>query len=150
MRAVCVRCGGDKPRAMASCPSCGYLPAGEERALSYLLSSHHLDDEDLDRTAARIRDGERPTPPGELMDVARAVLTASSPASDDELPHDPGLAKDERIFVWLGSIALSPMMALAAWWGWRERRPRAAAEALRVFWPVTAVSVAIWLAVILR
>lgn len=150
MRAICVRCGGDKPRAMAPCPTCEHLPAGEERALSYLLSSHHLDDDELDGAAARVRAGERPTPPGDLMDVARAVLTASRPGGVDELPHDPGMEPDEKLFVLVTSLLLTPLMALAAWYGWREQRPRAAKEALNVFWPVGALSLALWLGVMFR
>ena len=150
MRAVCLRCGGDKPRAMAACPTCEHVPEGEERALSYLLSSHHLDEDELDDAAARVRAGDRPTPTGELMDVATAVLTASQPAGEDALPHDPGMEPDEKIFVLASSVLLTPLMALAAWYGWREQRPRAAKEALHVFWPVGVLSLALWVGVLLR
>ncbi len=154
MRAVCVRCGEIKPRAMGPCPACTYLPDGDDRPLSYLLSSHHLSDEELERAAERIRAGESVSPPPSLVEVARVVsvrrsaarveLTATQAEGDDN-PRDRGLNREEKFLLVLGDILFTPLIGVAAWWGLRVERPVASRQALLITAPVAALLTAVWI-----
>ncbi len=144
MRAVCVRCGEIKPRAMGPCPACTYLPDGDDRPLSYLLSSHHLSDEELERAAERIRAGESVSPPPSLVEIARVELTATQAEGDDN-PRDRGLNREEKFLLVLGDILFTPLIGVAAWWGLRVERPVASRQALLITAPVAALLTAVWI-----
>ncbi len=79
MRAVCQRCGADKPGPLVPCRTCTHVPVGEERTLAWLLSDHHLSPKDLEEAARRIRRGEKLAPPEHLMDKARQGLEEAIP-----------------------------------------------------------------------
>lgn len=148
MKAVCVRCGAFKQRAMAACGDCAYRPDGAERPLSYLMSSHHLNESELSRAAARIRLGEEITPPPELLEIARIELTATQSYLDEADP-DRGLSREEKFLLLLGDLLLTPLIGMVAWWGWRGDRPLASRQALRITVPVAIFMSAAWVAVVL-
>ncbi len=79
MKAVCQRCGSDKPGPLVPCRSCTHVPVGEERTVAWLLSDHHLSPADLEIAARRIRKGERLAPPEALLDKARKGLEEAIP-----------------------------------------------------------------------
>ncbi len=143
MRAICVRCGAFKPRALAPCPDCGYRPEGGDRPLSYLLSSHHLSEPELERAADRLRAGEAAAPPRDLLEIARTELTATQAPLEDE-DRDRGLSREEKFLLLLGDLLLSPLIGLVAWWGWRAERPAASRQALGITAPVAALLSALW------
>ena len=148
MKAVCVRCGAWKPRAMAACGDCAYRPEGTERPLSYLLSSHHLSEAEMSRAATRIRAGEEVSPPGPLLEIARLELTATEGTVDED-EGDEGLTREEKFLLFLGDLFLTPLIGVVAWWGWREERPVASRQALGITVPVVFFMGALWAAVVL-
>lgn len=79
MKAVCQRCGSDKPGPLVPCRSCTHVPVGEERTIAWLLSDHHLSPAELEVAAQRIRKGERLAPPEDLLDKARQGLREAIP-----------------------------------------------------------------------
>lgn len=79
MKAVCQRCGADKPGPLVPCRSCDHVPTGEERTIAWLLSDHHLSPSDLEAAAGRIRAGERLAPPEKLLAKARQGLQEAVP-----------------------------------------------------------------------
>jgi len=148
MKAVCVRCGAWKPRAMAACGDCAYRPEGSERPLSYLLSSHHLGEAEMSRAAVRIRAGEEVAPPDHLLEIARVDLTATEGLLDEE-DSDKGLTREEKFLLILSDLLLTPLIGLVAWWGWRAERPLASKQALQLTVPVALLLGAGWAAVVL-
>ncbi len=144
MKAICIRCGAFKPRALAPCPDCGHRPEGGDRPLSYLLSSHHLSEPELERAADRLRAGEAVAPSPELLEIARTELTATQTPQDDG-DSDPGLSREERFLLLLGDLLLSPLIGLVAWWGWRAERPAASRQALRITAPIALLLSALWI-----
>jgi len=148
MKAVCVRCGAWKPRAMAACGDCAYRPEGAERPTSYLLSSHHLSEAEMSRAAVRIRAGEEVTPPNQLLEIARLELTATEGTVDED-DSEEGLTREEKFLLFLGDLFLTPLIGAVAWWGWREERPLASRQALRITVPVALLMGALWATVVL-
>ena len=45
-------------------------------------------------------------------------------------------------------VALTPLVGLSVWWGYRATRPAAARQALRISIPIAAVMAVLWLSVI--
>lgn len=131
---------------MASCAACGHRPSGDERLLAYLLSSHHLSDEELDEAAGRIIGGDPIKPPPELLERARAHL---GPARmNEEVPEDPDeeLPVGKLVGIVAACLLLTPLFGLALWWSWRSDRPFMAKQAL---WSAAAgggVGAVAWLA----
>lgn len=115
---------------MAPCAACGHRPTGDERLHAYLLSSHHLNDEELEEAAGRIIAGDPIDPPPELLERARAHL--SPKASTVEIPRDPDEELDPGKLAGIVAISLvlTPLFGLALWWAWRGERPYAARQAL--------------------
>lgn len=142
VRAVCHRCGGSKRGPFVPCKACGVVPTRDARAVAWLLSAHHLDPDELDEVARRIRSGDVPDPPRALRNDARRAMGAVGAPPRDDRP----LAPAELIALSLAALLLTPLLGLAMWLGFRERRPRAARQCLVVTVPVTVVLVVAWVA----
>lgn len=141
MRAVCVRCGGERPRYDQVCPKCGFRAEGDGLLVAWLLSTEHFSEAELDRVRARVVAGEVIRPTARMLETARRATGA-------HFATDVGLDGRERLALLGVSIALTPLPAwvLAAWW-WNER-PRAARQALALALPVSVLSTAaVWWAV---
>ena len=138
MKAVCVRCGGERARHDQVCPSCGHRPEGEGLLVAWLLSTESLSEPELDRVRDRIRAGESIRPTGRMLDQARKALGA-------HFSTDAGLDSRERLQLLFASLVLTPLPAyvLAIWW-WNER-PRAARQALALAVPTSVLSTALLL-----
>ena len=54
----------------------------------------------------------------------------------------------QLLAVGIGSVALTPLVGLSVWWGYRATRPAAARQALRISIPIAAVMAVLWLSVI--
>lgn len=141
MRAVCVRCGGERARYDQVCPACGFRPEGEGLLVAWLLSAEHLSSDELDRVKARVLAGEGIRPTERMLEQARRATGA-------HFATDVGLSGRARLALVAVSFGLTPLPAwvLAAWW-WNER-PRAARQALALALPASVVSTAAvwWLA----
>ena len=129
---------------MSRCPTCEAIPEGDERPLSYLLSRHHLRPAELERAGERIRAGEAPLPSPALLEIASQELTASAPTAARPAP-DPGLTPEERLLFILGSLLLTPLVGLVAWWSWRGDRPTASRQALSISAPIALAFSGAWL-----
>lgn len=141
--AVCGQCGAFKDLPMQPCPACGHRPRGEERVLAYLLSSHHLTDEELEDASIRIVSGEKMDPPPELLERARSAISPTA----RELPEDPDeeLPTSRLVGLVVVNVLFSPLVGLVAWWSWRHRHPAQARQALQVTIPVAVIGTLIWL-----
>ena len=142
MRAVCHRCGGIKAGPFLPCPDCLHTPRAEDRALAWLFSAAHLSTEELELAARRIQTGEQPEPSRQLLAHATANMSSSRGSGG------PPLSRHQLVGIGLGSIALTPLMGLSIWWGYRTSRPLAAKQALRVTVPVSVVIGVFWFGVI--
>jgi hypothetical protein len=141
MRAICVRCGAERPRYDQVCPACGFRAEGEGLLVAWLLSSEHLSEVELDRAKARVASGEVIRPTERMLEQARK-------ATGTHFATDLGLDGRERLGLLLLSLLVTPLPAwvLAAWW-WNER-PRAARQALALALPASVLSTAaVWWAV---
>jgi hypothetical protein len=130
---------------MGSCPACGHLPVGPERYTAWLLSSNHLEEDELAAAAARIVAGEplRPTP--DQLARARAALNPL-PQERIDLPRpEQGLSPRAKALFLSVNLLFTPLFGLAAWWSWRNRRPHMARDALRLTVPVALAFGAAWL-----
>ncbi len=126
MRAVCQRCGADKPGPLVPCRSCTHVPVGEERTLAWLLSDHHLSPKELEEAARRLRGGEKLAPPEHLLDKARQGLEEAvpgrrrrprperSPSAGDKPEPAPGETRDEPTAAWTSAPSLTALLALDA------------------------------------
>lgn len=138
MKAVCVRCGAEKPEFLAVCPSCGHRPEGDGVLVAWLLSTEHLDAARLEATAARIRRGEPIRPSAKMLRKARRALGR-------QIATDPGLGVRELLGLLAGNVLFSPLVGwtCAAWW--YAERPRGALQAVLVSVPVSVLGTGIWL-----
>ena len=132
MRAVCSRCGGQKPDFDHTCPTCGFRPDGDGLLVAWLLSTHHRDADQLDAIAGRIRAGEVVKPSRRMLDQARRALGRS-------WATDQGMTRGQRTALIATSLFLTPLVGwvLAGWW--REQRPRAALQALALSLPASVL-----------
>jgi hypothetical protein len=140
--AVCHRCGGEKPDGLSPCEACGFHPRGPERAVAWLFSDAHLDPEELREAGLRIQAGGRPDPSRALLRVAERALGQASPAEQEAGPR---LSAREATLLLMGDLVLTPFIGLAVWFGLRERRPRAARDALLLTVPIAVISALIGL-----
>jgi hypothetical protein len=131
-RAVCGRCGVERPDFRAICPGCGHRPDGEGVLVAWLLSSRYLSPAQLDAAADRIRAGE-------LIQPSERMLAAARRALGRDFSTDPGLSGRDRFAVLATSLLLTPLVGWTLWWWWREERPRAAAQALGFSLPATLI-----------
>lgn len=121
-RAVCVRCGADRPAFDAVCPACGHRPEGDGLLVAWLLSDAYLDEAGLERAAARIRSGEPVRASDRMLERARIALGR-------HVSRDAGLSRRARLgLLALGVVATAVPGLMLAWW-WREDRPRSARQA---------------------
>jgi hypothetical protein len=132
-KAICHRCGAEKPSALDPCPDCAFAPQGEDRAVALLFSDAWLNEAERAEAAARVRAGERPQPSAAQR---RAVLGLKGPAD--------ALSRGETLRLALGCLLFSPLVAFAAALGWHTDRPAAAALALRVGLWSAAAEAALW------
>lgn len=141
--AVCIQCGGEKDLPLGRCGACGFLPAGEDRAVSLLASTRVLDAAGLAEVQARIRRGERLSPGREARARAWALLREGG-----EPPIT--LGRGQLLALALVNVFLTSMLGWAAWWRWRERPGAAARQALAVTAPVSLGIFVLWVALAVR
>lgn len=122
-RAVCLRCGADKPSYDRICPDCGHRPDGEGLLVAWLLSDAHLPASHLDQAAARIRRGEALRPSHTMLQRARRALGVHA-------TQDHGLDWHVRFGLLSLSLFITALPGLLMWFWWRTTRPRSAAQAL--------------------
>ena len=127
------------------CKGCGFTPTSEERALAWLFSGHHLDADELEEAARRVRTGERPDPSRALQAEARASMGAAPLADRAARPLPPRTL----LLVGLGNLLMTPLAGYAVWFGLRESRPVAARQTLSITLPVSAALALAWLAMVL-
>jgi hypothetical protein len=151
MNAICFSCGQDKDRPMGSCSACGQKPVGEERLISWLLSPSHLGQEELEEASARIAAGTFPKPSPELLAEARDALNPVPHTRVGE-HHDPDAALSlKRLAVlFAANLLATPLVGLTLWWFWRQRRPVAAKQALRLTAPMAIVLMLGWIFLFFR
>ena len=142
MRAACHRCGGIKAGPFLPCPDCHHTPRADDRAIAWLFSSAHLSPEELVEAAKRSQAGEQPPPSRRL--IAYAATHAAAGRAGGGAPMTPR----QLLAVGIGSVALTPLVGLSVWWGYRATRPAAARQALRISIPIAAVMAVLWLSVI--
>jgi hypothetical protein len=143
--AICHRCGGAKKGPLVPCKACGYTPAGDDRAVAWLFSGHHLDEPELTEAARRVRAGEQPEPSRALRELARASMGAVPLDDDARRP----LSTAQLLALVVTDVVLTPLAGYAVWFGLRENRPVAARQALLVTVPVTLVFTVLWGLVVL-
>jgi len=107
-----------------------------------LFSSAHLSPDELQQSSHRIRAGEAPDPSAQLLAQARHEV-------HQQRPVDPRpLSTKALLGIGIGSLLLTPLTGLAMWWGLRQNRPIAAAQALRITTPIAAAIGALWIGII--
>lgn len=150
-RGLCLRCGSTKGRALGSCPACGDRPEGDDRLLAWLVSRHHLSEPEFEEAARRLAAGEELRPPPEMLEQAgRALYRVGAEASvrgdeaRDPLFVDEPLDGEQQVLLGLANVLFSPAVGLVAWYSFRERRPIAARQALRITVPTALVLGAVW------
>jgi hypothetical protein len=89
----------------------------------------------------RIRDGETLDPSPALR--ARAAAWLDAP---DSAPRPAALRAPALVALALASLLVTPLLAWAAWFRWRARDDRRAAQALRIAMYTSAASTGAWLA----
>jgi hypothetical protein len=129
-RAVCVRCGSVRTGFDSVCPSCGHNPSDEGLLVAWLLSENHLNEVELNQSAARILSGEFVQPSDRLLKKARIAL-------GNHFSSDPGMTVPQRLGVLSTSLLLTPLVGWTLWFWWRRRRPRAAWQAFGLSAPAT-------------
>lgn len=136
---------------MGSCPACGHRPVGDERLVSWLLSSQHLPQAELVEASERISNGTFPKPGPELLALARDALNPV-PDARVEQPADPDapLSTRERLQLLAFNLLFTPLVGLVLYFFWRRRRPVAARDALHLSWPVMLLAVVGWTLMLLR
>lgn len=127
-RAVCVRCGVQRPDYRGICPGCGHRPIDDGLLVAWLLSAEHLDEAALDSVAQRIQGGGTIRPSAAQLTKARRALGRT-------FRTDPGLTVLQRLGLLGTSLVLTPLPAWFCFAWWLERRPRAAWQSLAVAIP---------------
>jgi hypothetical protein len=143
--AVCHRCGAEKRGPLVPCKSCVFTPLGEDRAVAWLFSSHHLDADELIEVARRVSLGERPEPSRALRDLAREAMGAAPIGTDHRKP----LTHSQVAWLVAGNLLLTPLVGLSVWFGLGADRPIAARQALRWTLPMMVMFVGGWVLLLL-
>lgn len=138
--AICHRCGGDKTGPFVPCKACGFVPTADARAVAWLFSLSHLDQEELTLAAARIRAGETPDPPTRLRLRARQEMGAT--ALDEAL--DIPLSTPQLAGLAAANVFLTPLVGFALWFGVRTERPQTATQILRITIPIAFALGLVW------
>jgi len=138
--AVCHRCGADKAGPFVPCKACGFTPTGDDRAIAWLFSTHHLTEADLETARTRVLNGVRPDPSKALKDAARLQMGAAPLDEEARRPFPPSTLA----LLALADLLLTPLAGYAVWLGLRTKRPRAARQALFVTLPISLVMLVLW------
>ena len=112
--------------------------------VAWLFSLHHLSEAELAEAATRIRDGERPDPSRALCETARVQMGAASLLNT----ADKCLDLPWLLALAAANLLLTPLAGFALWYGWRQERPAAAAQALRFTLPVAIALGALWIGMV--
>jgi hypothetical protein len=139
--AVCHRCGADKAGPFVPCKACGFTPTGDDRAIAWLFSTHHLTEAELEVARARVLNGVRPDPSKALKDAARDQMGAAPLDEEARRPFPPSTLA----LLALVDVVLTPLAGYAVWLGLRTKRPRAAKQALFVTLPISIVLLVLWM-----
>ena len=115
-----------------------------DRPLAWLFSKDHLSADELSEAQARIRTGESPDPSAKLLAKARDEIRKRTHAKNTDLAINPSTLAGIAGM----SIFLTPLSGFAFWWGYRHERPTAAAQILRITWPISIVFMLLWMGVI--
>ncbi len=144
MNSICHRCGGRKAGAFLPCPGCKYTPKATDRTVAWLFSSEHLSPAELEEAAHRLRNGEQPDPSDSLLASAKEQIQKIAQRHTTDQPIPPG----PLVGIGLMSLMLTPMAGFALWWGYRTERPTAAAQVLRITWPIAISLLCLWVGII--
>jgi hypothetical protein len=139
--AVCHRCGADKAGPFVPCKACGFTPTGDDRAIAWLFSTHHLTEAELEIARERVRNGVRPDPSKALKDAARQQMGAAPLDEEARRPFPPSTLA----LLALADFVLTPLAGYAVWLGLRTKRPRAARQALLVTVPISLGLLVLWM-----
>lgn len=143
MNAVCVRCARDKELPLGRCAGCGWVPTGEDRVASVLLSTRVLSVPELTEAQVRLSRGEPFKPSAARLASARRVLLG------ERSPTPASLTPLQMLGLGVGNLALTPALGLAVWFGLRDRPGPGARQALWLTLPISAALAALWLALAL-
>jgi len=144
MNSVCHRCGGKKAGAFLPCPGCKYTPKATDRTVAWLFSGEHLSGEELEEAAQRLQRGEQPDPSDGLLASAQKQIRTLAQRQTTDIK----MAAGPLIGIGLLSLLLTPLTGFALWWGYRVERPTAAAQVLRITWPIAIALSCLWLSVV--
>jgi len=111
-----------------------------DRAAAWLFSNNHLSQEELREAARRIRAGEQPDPSEKLLNMARDEIRKRALTQTT----DQAMAASSLVGISALSLLLTPLAGFAFWWGYRSERPAAAAQILRVTWPIAIGFMILW------
>ena len=139
VRAVCFRCGALRTHFAGVCSGCGFEPRDEGLLVAWLLSTEHLQAEELKEVAQRICRGESPAPSKDALQRARRALGAT-------LQTDPGLTAVPLVGLFVLSLVLTPLVSWVLWWHVRTSRPRVAFQALAIALPTSLLGLMVGLA----
>jgi hypothetical protein len=124
------------------CARCGHRPIDDGLLVAWLLSEGHLDEEQLQDVALRIKNGETIRPSETQLKQARRALGQS-------FTTDPGLTGNQRLLLLAVSFLFTPLPAWVCFFWWWTPRPRAAWQSLSVALPASGVFFVLGLAVLL-
>ena len=144
MIAICHKCGSPKSGPFVPCKSCQHVPQRQDRSVAWLFSTEHLSEEELQLAAQRVRDGARPDPSRALQELARQTMGAAPITDTRQVP----LSTRTLVAIAGANLLLTPMAGLAVWFGYRQQRPTAAAQALRITVPVAFAMGALWVGMV--
>ena len=115
-----------------------------DRPLAWLFSKEHLTDAELQEAQERIRAGETPDPSEKLLTMAREKIRKRTREKAIDIAMTPtSLAGIAGL-----AIIFTPLSGFAFWWGFRHERPTAAAQILKITWPICILFLILWLTVI--
>ena len=115
-----------------------------DRPLAWLFSKEHLTHGELLEAQVRIRAGEAPDPSEKLLTMAREKIRKRT----REKTTDIAMSTSSLAGITGLSIILTPLSGFAFWWGFRHDRPTAAAQILKITWPISILFLTLWLTVI--
>ena len=123
VRCVCIRCGRIRIGLRTLCPACGGGVDEDSLEFAWLLSSHHLSEDDLSAASARIQSGDAIRPSPEMRLKARRAMRRT-------FQDDQGFAAKELALLCVVGLVATPLPGWLLGYWWRQSRPRAAVQAL--------------------